>query len=114
MELNITERLFASQLGVKPLLFRPPYAIDVEPELDDDARPIEIAHAMGYLTVGRKTVGRKIDPQDWAFAPKRSADQILDGVLAELDKGNIILLHDGGGDRDDCTRLTVGALKPVC
>ena len=99
MELNMTERLFAAQLGVKPLLFRPPYAIDVEPEVDDDARPIEIAHAMGYLTVGSK-----IDPQDWAFAPKRSADQILDGVLAELDKGNIILLHDGGGDREETVR----------
>ena len=95
----MTERLFAAQLGVKPLLFRPPYAIDVEPEVDDDARPIEIAHAMGYLTVGSK-----IDPQDWALEPKRSADQILDGVLAELDKGNIILLHDGGGDREETVR----------
>jgi cellulose synthase/poly-beta-1,6-N-acetylglucosamine synthase-like glycosyltransferase/peptidoglycan/xylan/chitin deacetylase (PgdA/CDA1 family) len=98
-ELNMTERLLAAQLGVKPLLFRPPYSIYVEPEDDDEARPIEIAQGMGYLTVGSR-----IDPQDWAFAPKRSAKQIVDGVFAEIEKGNIILLHDGGGDRQETVR----------
>ncbi len=99
MELNVTGRLLAALLGVKPLLFRPPYSIDVEPEDDEEARPIEAAQAMGYLTVGSR-----IDPLDWSIAPKRSAKQIVDGVLADLEKGNIILLHDGGGNREETLR----------
>jgi hypothetical protein len=31
LELNLTERLFASKLGIQPLYFRPPYDIDQEP-----------------------------------------------------------------------------------
>jgi cellulose synthase/poly-beta-1,6-N-acetylglucosamine synthase-like glycosyltransferase/peptidoglycan/xylan/chitin deacetylase (PgdA/CDA1 family)/spore germination protein YaaH len=99
MELNTTERLLAGLLGVKPLLFRPPYAIGVEPEVDEDARTIEVAQSLGYLTVGSR-----IDPKDWAFAPKQSAEQILESVLSQLERGNVILLHDGGGDRSETLR----------
>src|SRR2546426_11151260 len=36
IELNLTERLFESTLGVKTLLFRPPYGIDHQPETADE------------------------------------------------------------------------------
>ena len=39
LELNLTERLFASELGVQPLYFRPPYSIDQEPDTNDQAAP---------------------------------------------------------------------------
>ena len=52
MELNITERFFAAELGAEPLLFRPPYSIDQEPDTGDEVRPLEIAQEMGYITVG--------------------------------------------------------------
>ena len=99
-ELNMTERLFAAELGVKPLLFRPPYSVDTHPEADYQARPIEAAQAMGYVTVGAK-----IDPRDWAV-PKPSARQIVDSVMNQLSKheGSFILLHDGGGDRQETVR----------
>ena len=102
-ELNMTERLFAAKLGVKPLLFRPPYSIDQEPDTSDEVRPLEIAQDMGYITVGDK-----IDPSDWKDNPHRSAQEITSDVMAHLPPcrpadwlhcGNIILLHDGGGDR---------------
>src|SRR5207302_696258 len=32
LELNLTERLFASRLGMRTILFRPPYSIDQEPD----------------------------------------------------------------------------------
>ncbi|HEY0794180.1 MAG TPA: polysaccharide deacetylase family protein, partial [Acidisarcina sp.] len=32
LQLNLTERLFASKLGIQPLYFRPPYSIDQEPD----------------------------------------------------------------------------------
>ncbi len=112
-ELNMTERLFAAKLGVKPLLFRPPYSIDQEPDTADEVRPLEIVQDMGYITVGDK-----IDPSDWKDNPHRTAQQITSDVLAHLPPcapadwlhcGNIILLHDGGGDRTQ----TVKALPMI-
>jgi cellulose synthase/poly-beta-1,6-N-acetylglucosamine synthase-like glycosyltransferase/spore germination protein YaaH/peptidoglycan/xylan/chitin deacetylase (PgdA/CDA1 family) len=99
VELNLAERLFASRLGVKPLLFRPPYSIDQEPDTADQVRPLEIAQEMGYITVGDK-----IDPHDWQDPP---AVDIAKAVMAHLPPcdpddqrcGNIVLLHDGGGNR---------------
>ncbi len=112
LELNLTEQFFASRLGVRTLMLRPPYSIDAEPDTDDEVKPLEIAQEMGYITVGDK-----IDPKDWDNNPKRSADEIASYVLAHLPPcaandihcGNVILLHDGGGDR----RQTVLALPKI-
>ena len=107
VELNLTERLFSSLLGVRATLMRPPYAIDEEPDTADQVRPLEIPQDMGYITVGNR-----IDPNDWSNSPRRSAEQIRDYVLAHLPPcriddlrcGNIVLLHDGGGDRAETVR----------
>jgi len=104
LEMNLTELLFASRLGIKPLLFRPPYSIDQEPDTADQVKPLEITQDMGYITVGDK-----IDPNDWRDHPRNSAEQITASVIEQLDKGNIILLHDGGGDRSQ----TVKALPMI-
>jgi len=112
LELNLTERLFASRLGMRTILFRPPYSIDQEPDTEDQVRPLEITQDMGYTTIGNK-----IDPSDWRENPHRSAEQISADVLAHLPPcapndqrcGNIILLHDGGGER----RETVRALPMI-
>ena len=45
-EVKLTERLFASKLGVQPLYFRPPYDIDEEPDTDDQAAPV-VSHSAG-------------------------------------------------------------------
>ncbi len=107
VELNLTERLFASLVGVRTTLMRPPYAIDEEPDTADQVRPLEIPQEMGYLTVGNR-----IDPNDWSGSPRRTAEQIKSYVLAHLPPcrvddlrcGNIVLLHDGGGDRAETVR----------
>ncbi len=104
VELNLAERFFASRIGVKPLLFRPPYSIDQEPDTADQVRPLEIAQQMGYITVGDK-----IDPHDWQDPPE---EQIVSEVMAHLPPcdpddmrcGNIVLLHDGGGNRSRTVR----------
>ena len=72
VELNLTERFFEGKLGVKPVLFRPPYSIDQEPDTADQVRPLELAQDLGYITVGDK-----IDPNDWHDNPRRSAGQIV-------------------------------------
>ena len=111
-ELNLTERLFASRLGVRTVLFRPPYSIDEEPDTADQVRPLEITQDQGFITIGDK-----LDPGDWRSNPHRSAEQIVADVLAHLPPcapndprcGNIILLHDGGGNRAE----TVKALPMI-
>ena len=112
VELNLTERLFESKFGVKPVLFRPPYSIDQEPDTADEVRPLQQSQDLGFITVGDK-----IDPNDWRGNPRRSAQEIADDVLNNLPPcdpnnlrcGNIILLHDGGGDRSE----TVKALAMI-
>src|SRR6266566_3180282 len=108
LELNVTERLFASRLRIRTVLFRPPYSVDAEPDTEDEVRPLEISESMGYLAIGDK-----IDPNDWRENPHRSAEQIAQSVLDNLPPcvpakrltcGNIILLHDGGGDRRETVR----------
>ncbi len=109
LELNVTERLFESMLGRKPLYFRPPYSIDQEPDTDDQARPVDIIEKMGYLIIGDK-----IDTSDWDEHPRKSPQEITQSVFDQLAamkakpwlRGSIILLHDGGGDRS----ATVAAL----
>ena len=99
IELSLTERFFASKLGVKPLFFRPPYSIDQEPDTADEVRPLEIVQARGYITVGDK-----IDPNDWHDNPPRSAEEIAASVFEQVGEGNIVLLHDGGGNRSQTVR----------
>jgi len=114
LELNATERLFEGKLGVKPLYFRPPYSIDQDPEIDDDVRPLEVAQAMGYIIVGAK-----LDDHDWE--PGKSADQIVEGILNNLPPcaetaqacGNVILLHDGGGNRAESVKALPRIIEGV-
>jgi cellulose synthase/poly-beta-1,6-N-acetylglucosamine synthase-like glycosyltransferase/spore germination protein YaaH/peptidoglycan/xylan/chitin deacetylase (PgdA/CDA1 family) len=107
VELNLTERLFASLVGVRATLMRPPYAIDEEPDTADQVKPLEFSQDMGYITVGNR-----IDPSDWSSNPRYTAEQISSYVLAHLPPcgpndlrcGNIVLLHDGGGNRAETVR----------
>ena len=109
IELNLTELLLESSLGVKTLLFRPPFGIDHQPETASEIQMLPIPQAMGYIIIGAR-----VDPHDWGepnggLPPP--ANTIVDRVLADAtaDKGNIILMHDGGGDRSH----TVEALPRV-
>ena len=109
LELNLTERLFAAELGVQPLYFRPPYSIDQEPDTNDQAAPADRIQDLGYVIVGDK-----IDTSDWDEHPRKTPQEITDSVFQQMHdmqtlpwmQGSIILLHDGGGDRS----ATVAAL----
>ena len=105
-ELNLTQRLIESTIGVKSILFRPPFGIDHQPEYAEEVAALPIAQDMGYLIVGQK-----IDPHDWEQRDGKQvpAQEIVDGVLRQAEDGNIILFHDGGGDRSQ----TVEALPKV-
>ncbi|MGC1107053.1 MAG: glycosyltransferase, partial [Candidatus Acidiferrales bacterium] len=108
-ELNLTQRLLESDLGVKTLLFRPPYGIDEEPETADEVANLPIPQSMGYLLVAGH-----IDPHDWGEeggVPPPPVQTIVSRVVDQMEKlpGNIIIMHDGGGDRSH----TVAALPQI-
>ncbi len=113
-EINATQRAIESITGHATSEFRPPYTADAEPQTVAEVAPVEQAAALGY-----KTIGESIDPQDWnptklgagnRVSP-RTAHDIEADILkdAQSGKGNIILLHDAGGDRSK----TIEALDKV-
>jgi cellulose synthase/poly-beta-1,6-N-acetylglucosamine synthase-like glycosyltransferase/peptidoglycan/xylan/chitin deacetylase (PgdA/CDA1 family)/spore germination protein YaaH len=112
LQLNLTERLFAAELGVQPVYFRPPYSIDQEPDTNDQAAPVDRIQHLGYVIVGDK-----IDTNDWDEHPRKTPQAVINSVfeqIAQFDtkpwmKGSVILMHDGGGDRS----ATVAALPEL-
>src|SRR6266699_7729 len=101
LELNATQLLLETITGRATTLFRPPYAADTGPTDLSELTPLKIAADLNYLVVLEN-----IDPQDWA---KPGADIILQRVKQQRHDGNIILLHDAGGDRSQ----TVAALPRI-
>jgi cellulose synthase/poly-beta-1,6-N-acetylglucosamine synthase-like glycosyltransferase/peptidoglycan/xylan/chitin deacetylase (PgdA/CDA1 family)/spore germination protein YaaH len=107
LEINANQRLIEALTGRSMRLFRAPYMGDTDPTTSDEIVPIEIAQSMGSTSVGVS-----VDPDDWE---RPSASQIVQRVIDQVNdpnpelKGNIILLHDSGGDRS----ATVAALPEL-
>ena len=105
IEMESTRLLIECITGHSTVLFRAPYNADFEPQKVDELLPVAIARTKNYLDVGES-----IDPLDWE--PGVSADTIFNRVVRrkeelDLDKktsgGNIILLHDAGGESRKAT-----------
>ncbi len=91
LELNASQRLIETITGRSTILFRPPYS-DCMPHTAAELRPFKIAQDMGYLTVAYT-----IDTEDWA---RLGVDNILKRVRQQRSEGNIVLMHDAGGNRE--------------
>ncbi len=104
LELNATQRLVEAYTGRSMRLFRAPYFGDAEPTTADELVPAQIAQDHGYTVVGLH-----VDPDDWM---QPGVEHIVNETLKQVKEGrpdysgNIILLHDGGGNREQ----TVAAL----
>ena len=107
LELNATQRLIEAYTGRSTKLFRAPYFGDAEPTTADELQPAAIAQKLGYTIVGLH-----VDPGDWR---RPGVQAIVDGTLAQVhsataeQSGNIVLLHDGGGNREQ----TIAALPKI-
>lgn len=113
LEIDANQRLLEAVLNRRSFFFRPPYFGDAEPTTNDELIPVDIASKRGYVTVGLH-----IDAEDWQPI---SAEQIVKNVLDQRyyggvvtagglrSGGNVVLLHDGGGNRAQ----TVRALGPI-
>ncbi len=100
-ELDANESLLESVLDHRTAFFRPPYFGDASPTTPDELKPVGIATRKGYYTVGLRD-----DSEDWQ---RISVDSIIKLTLSGRDTGNVVLLHDGGGDRTN----TVAALGAI-
>ena len=111
VELNATQRLFEALTGRSMRLFRAPYFGDAEPTTQDEVVPIEIAQNMGYVSVGLR-----VDPDDWQ---QPAAADIISRTLAQVsnpnaeERGQIILLHDSGGDRSQTVAALPGLIDAL-
>ena len=107
LELNSTRRLIEAYTGRSIRLFRAPYFGDAEPTTANEIVPALVAQNDGYTNVGLH-----VDPDDWkrpgvAAIVKAALDQVKTDNPETA--GQIILLHDGGGDRSQ----TVAALPLI-
>jgi peptidoglycan-N-acetylglucosamine deacetylase len=102
LEINATRRLFEAITGHSMRLIRPPFMGDSDPTTMDELEPVALAQSMGFVTVGLR-----IDPDDWL---RPSAQVIVDRILKQVadqdpdNAGNVILLHDAGGDRSETVK----------
>lgn len=101
LELNATQRAIEVITGRSTLLFRPPYDADRTPHSLRELAPLVAARELGYVPVMAS-----IDPLDW---DRPTASEILERIERERTDGNVILLHDGGGDR----AATLAALPQI-
>ena len=107
LELNATQRLIEAYTGRSTRLFRAPYFGDAEPTTSDELEPAAIAQRLGYTIVGLH-----VDPGDWR---RPGVQAIVDATLAQVrgatvqNSANMVLLHDGGGDREQ----TIAALPQI-
>ena len=109
VELDSSQRLLESILGRNTLLFRPPYAEDIEPSTPEQIAPLLTTSQLGYYTVSMH-----IDPNDWdqpGTTAATIAQRVIDG--ATNDDGNIVLLHDGGGNRTQTALALPGIIETL-
>ena len=79
---------------MRPTCLRPPYGAT-------DGSTRDLAGELG-LSVELWNV----DPQDWA---RPGVDAIVSNVIEHAGPGDVVLMHDGGGDRDQ----TIAALGQI-
>ncbi|MBV5284319.1 MAG: glycosyltransferase [Paludibacter sp.] len=92
VELRSTRLLLESILGHSTVLFRPPYNTDAEPTNLFQIKSLAVANDEDFISVTSY-----IDPNDWE--EDVTADTIVARAIANIKKGNIILMHDAGGER---------------
>ena len=101
LEVATTTRVITGITGRRAALFRAPYSAD-----PSSSTPAEVRGLLQVQHLGETVVGASIDSQDYR-RPGTAA--IVRNVLHALPDGNIVLFHDGGGDRSQ----TVAALPLV-
>ncbi|WP_051710410.1 polysaccharide deacetylase family protein [Andreprevotia chitinilytica] len=98
-----TQAIFQKTLGIKPALLRPPYGFLTDGQ-------VETLRDKGF-----KLILWSIDTQDWYVAQRfGAANSLFKTVQEHIHDEAIILMHDGGGYRQDsvdAVDMLIPALK---
>ena len=98
-EITQTQRIIRAATSHNPSYFRIPYGGNDDESLRDDVRAILEAQKLGYTVSSYQ-----FDSNDWGFTEGKKA------VLPSFNgTSKVVLLHDGGGNRDD----TIAYLKQL-
>ncbi|BDM73254.1 bi-functional transferase/deacetylase [Streptomyces nigrescens] len=103
LELRETQLAVAGAAGVTTALLRPPYSSENDALDDADWSVLRQADAAGYVTVLSTR-----DAEDWQ---RPGVHRVLAHATPHGHAGQIVLMHDGGGDRSQ-TVAALGALIP--
>ncbi|MER6358913.1 glycosyltransferase [Streptomyces sp. NPDC001634] len=103
LELRETQLAVAGAAGVTTALLRPPYSSENDALDNADWSVLEQADAAGYVTVLSTR-----DAEDWQ---RPGVDRILANTTPHGHAGQIVLMHDAGGDRSQ-TVAALSALVP--
>ncbi len=98
-ELRTTNRILEQQIGYGTRLYRAPFLLNYEKFPDEiidgssvnENHPVRWAHNEGFINVGAFVDGYDYDAHTY--------EEIVSDIESTLEGGNIILLHDGGGER---------------
>jgi cellulose synthase/poly-beta-1,6-N-acetylglucosamine synthase-like glycosyltransferase/peptidoglycan/xylan/chitin deacetylase (PgdA/CDA1 family) len=100
-ELSLTQSVLAATTGQQTHLLRPPYSSTPEAVTQQQWPSLREAAAQGYAVVLTT-----LDTRDWA---KPGVAKIVAAARPTPGQGAIVLMHDGGGDREQ----TIAALPTL-
>jgi cellulose synthase/poly-beta-1,6-N-acetylglucosamine synthase-like glycosyltransferase/peptidoglycan/xylan/chitin deacetylase (PgdA/CDA1 family) len=99
LQVSLTESAISGAAGVRPRFVRPPYS--ATPDAVDADQEHTFADIAGH---GYVIALANFDSEDWR---RPGVDEIVRNATPPGDRGGVVLMHDGGGDRSE----TVAALQ---
>jgi peptidoglycan/xylan/chitin deacetylase (PgdA/CDA1 family) len=97
-QIRSTTKLIRDATGVRPCTFRPPYGSRSQ-ALDKLVKREEMVEILW-----------NVDTEDYNGVP---AEEIRSNAISGLDRGSIILMHDGGGDERNTLAALPGILREI-
>ena len=94
MQISKTSTIIQQTIGVQPTLLRPPYGA-INDNVKSQVAQLDLTPVLW-----------SIDTEDWTLP---GSDAIVNTALSQVGNGDIILMHDGGGDRSQ----TITALPQI-
>ncbi|WP_432886706.1 bifunctional polysaccharide deacetylase/glycosyltransferase family 2 protein [Kribbella sp. CA-245084] len=101
LELRQSQLILAGATGVSTTLLRPPYSSEPGALTDRDWAALQKTREAGYLAVLTSQ-----DSEDWR---RPGTDQVIANSMPRSTAGQVLLMHDAGGDRSE----TVEALSKL-
>ena len=101
LEFEMSQKVIEKTTGYNTRIFRVPY-VGAEDTIDLNSLVLAVnASQRGYATVGVT-----VDTSDWQA---KNVEEVMTNIKERQTENPVVLLHDGGGDRD----VTVSALPEI-